>query len=194
MRSTVQNTGVTLSIGLFFTIMVAGLSARLPVALSHGLTAEGLSPSAAARVADLPPVAVLFAAFLGYNPLQTLLGPAIKTLSPAHQAVLTGHSFFSSLISGPFHHGLAIVFSFALVICLIAAAASWLRGAVVRPAPDSSLPQRDPGLARPDSGPLLPDSGLPLPASGLPLSDPGSPLSDPGPVPPAPARAVADSD
>jgi EmrB/QacA subfamily drug resistance transporter len=194
MRSTFQNTGVTLSIGLFFTIMVAGLSARLPVALSHGLTAEGLSPSAAARVADLPPVAVLFAAFLGYNPLQTLLGPAIKTLSPAHQAVLTGHSFFSSLISGPFHHGLAIVFSFALVICLIAAAASWLRGAVVRPAPDSSLPQRDPGLARPDSGPLLPDSGLPLPASGLPLSDPGSPLSDPGPVPPAPARAVADSD
>jgi MFS family permease len=128
MRSTFQNAGMTLSIGLFFTIMIIGLSASLPAALTHGLSAEGVSSGAAARIAHLPPVSVLFAAFLGYNPMSALLGPALKTLSPARRAVLTGHSFFANLISGPFHHGLTIVFSFAVVMCLIAAAASWLRG------------------------------------------------------------------
>jgi MFS family permease len=128
MRSTFQNAGMTLSIGLFFSIMIIGLSASLPAVLTHGLSAEGLSPGAAAKIARLPPVSVLFAAFLGYNPMSTLLGPALKTLSPAHRAVLTGHSFFAHLVSGPFHHGLTIVFTFAVVMCLIAAAASWLRG------------------------------------------------------------------
>ena len=128
MRSTFQNAGMTLSIGLFFSIMVLGLSSSLPASLSHGLTAAGLSPSAAARVASLPPVSVLFAAFLGYNPMRSLLGPALGTLSPTRQAAVTGHAFFPGLISGPFHHGLSIVFTFALVMCLIAAAASWLRG------------------------------------------------------------------
>jgi MFS family permease len=129
MRSTFQNAGMTLSIGLFFSIMVAGLSSSLHASLSSGLTAAGLSPALAARVAGLPPVSVLFAAFLGYNPLKTLLGPALTALPPAKQAAITGHTFFPSLISGPFHHGLAIVFTFALFMCLIAAAASWMRGA-----------------------------------------------------------------
>jgi MFS family permease len=128
MRSTFQNAGMTLSIGLFFTIMVIGLSATLPGALSHGLSAEGLSSGAAAKIAHLPPASVLFAAFLGYNPMSALLGPALRTLSPAHRAVVTGHSFFANLISGPFHHGLTIVFTCGVVLCLIAAAASWLRG------------------------------------------------------------------
>ena len=76
-------------------------------------------------------MSVLFAAFLGYNPMRSLLGPALGTLSPARQAAVTGHAFFPGLISGPFHHGLSIVFTFALVMCLIAAAASWLRGSGV---------------------------------------------------------------
>jgi MFS family permease len=128
MRSTFQNAGMTLSIGLFFTIMVIGLSASLPAALGHGLSAEGVSSGAAAKIARLPPASVLFAAFLGYNPMSALLGSALKTLSPAHRAVITGHRFFADLISGPFHHGLTIVFAFAVVLCLVAAAASWLRG------------------------------------------------------------------
>lgn len=131
MRATFQNTGMTLSIGLFFTIMVVGLASDLPAALTYGLTAQGVSPSAAAKVAGLPPVSVLFAALLGYNPMSTLLGPTINTLSPAHQGARTGHSFFADLISGPFHHGRSIVFTFALAMCLVAAAASWLRGAPV---------------------------------------------------------------
>jgi MFS family permease/cytidylate kinase len=128
MRATFQNAGMTLSIGLFFTIVIIGLAASLPAALTHGLTAEGVPSAAAAKIARLPPVSVLFAAFLGYNPMSTLLGPALKTLSSARRAVITGHSFFADLVSGPFHHGLTIVFTFAVVMCLIAAAASWLRG------------------------------------------------------------------
>jgi hypothetical protein len=150
MRSTFQNAGMTLSIGLFFSIMVAGLSSSLHASLTHGLAAAGLPAAAAAKVANLPPVSVLFAAFLGYNPMQTLLGPTLSTLSPAHRALVTGHGFFPSLISGPFHHGLAIVFTFALIMCLIAAAASWLRGSAVRGAP----------LTAAADGPLLADLAL----------------------------------
>ena len=128
MRSTFQNAGMTLSIGLFFSIMVAGLSGSLSSSLSHGLTAAGLPPATAARVAGLAPVSVLFAAFLGYNPMRSLLGPALGTLPAARQATITGHAFFPGLISGPFHHGLSVVFTFALAVCLVAAAASWLRG------------------------------------------------------------------
>ncbi len=154
MRSTFQNAGMTLSIGLFFSIMVAGLSSSLHASLTHGLTTAGLSAAEAAKVANLPPVSVLFAAFLGYNPMQTLLGPAIKALSPARQAVVTGHGFFPSLISGPFHHGLAVVFTFALIVCLIAAAASWMRGGVVRAQPPVPLADEPPG-STPDVQPSL---------------------------------------
>jgi MFS family permease len=129
MRSTFQNAGMTLSIGLFFTIMVVGLSSSLPAALTHGLMAQGVSSAAVAKVADLPPVSVLFAAFLGYNPMSSLLGPTLKTLPTALQTTITGPSFFANLISAPFLHGLTIVFTFALVMCLVAAGASWLRGA-----------------------------------------------------------------
>ena len=134
MRSTFQNAGMTLSIGLFFTITIIGLSASLPAALSHGLSAQGLSSGDAAKIARLPPASVLFAAFLGYNPMSALLGPALKTVSPAHLAVLTGHRFFADLISGPFHHGLTIVFAFGVAMCIVAAAASWLRGGKAAPA------------------------------------------------------------
>jgi EmrB/QacA subfamily drug resistance transporter len=144
MRSTFQNAGMTISIGLFFTIMVAGLASNLPAALTNGLTAQGVSPSAAAKVADLPPVSVLFAAFLGYNPMSSLLGSTLQTLPSAQQAVLTGPSFFADLISGPFLHGLSIVFTFALVMCLIAAAASWLRGAKTKTAAGVPAGREDP--------------------------------------------------
>jgi MFS family permease len=150
MRATFQNAGMTLSIGLFFSIMVAGLSSSLHGSLTHGLTAAGLSSAAAAKVANLPPVSVLFAAFLGYNPMQTLLGPSLRTLSPARQATVTGHAFFPGLISGPFHHGLAVVFTFALIMCLVAAGASWLRGSAVRRAGTAELGLRAaPGEAVP---------------------------------------------
>ena len=129
MRATFQNAGFVLSIGLFFSLMIAGLAARLPTTLYAGLTANGVPSAAAERIANLPPVGSLFAAFLGYNPIRTLLGPAaLARLSPDQAANLTGTSFFPRLIAEPFRHGLAIVFLAALVMSLVAAGASWLRG------------------------------------------------------------------
>jgi hypothetical protein len=129
MRATFQNAGFVLSIGLFFSLMIAGLAARLPTTLYAGLTANGVPPATAERIAHLPPVGSLFAAFLGYNPVRTLLGPAaLGHLSPAQAANLTGTSFFPQLIAGPFKHGLAIVFLAALAMSLVAVGASWLRG------------------------------------------------------------------
>ncbi len=128
MTATFQNSAMVLSIGIFFTLIILGLASSLPGALTHGLVAQGVPPADAARVGALPPVSVMFAALLGYNPIQTLLGPVITKLPPSHAAYLTGHTFFPSLISGPFSHGLAIAFDFAIAACLIAAVASLLRG------------------------------------------------------------------
>jgi MFS family permease len=140
MRATFQNAGFVLSIGLFFSLMIAGLAARLPTTLYSGLTANGVPPATAERIANLPPVGSLFAAFLGYNPIRTLLGPAaLARLSPAQAANLTGTSFFPRLIAEPFRHGLAIVFLAALVMSVVAAGASWLRGGrYVHEEPDGS--------------------------------------------------------
>jgi MFS family permease len=129
MRATFQNVGFVVSIGSFFSLLIAGLAARLPATMTAGLTANGVPAATADRVAHLPPVGSLFAAFLGENPMRVLLGPAaLGRLRPEQAASLTGRGFFPELIAGPFKHGLVIVFLAALAMSLVAAAASWLRG------------------------------------------------------------------
>jgi MFS family permease len=128
MSATFQNSAQVLSIGIFFTLIILGLASSLPATLTHGLVAQGVPHADAARVAALPPVSIMFAALLGYNPVQTLLGHALSGLPASHAAYLTGRTFFPSLISAPFSHGLAIAFDFAIAACLIAALASLLRG------------------------------------------------------------------
>jgi MFS family permease len=129
MNQTFQNSAQVLSIGIFFTLIVVGLAASLPHAMSSGLEAHGVSAATAERVGDMPPVSILFAAFLGYNPIQSLLGPhALAALSAHDRAVITGHEFFPQLIADPFRHGLHTAFAFAIVACLVAAVASLLRG------------------------------------------------------------------
>ncbi|HEY4450997.1 MAG TPA: MFS transporter [Solirubrobacteraceae bacterium] len=129
MNQTFQNSAQVLSVGVFFTLMVVGLSASLPHAMAAGLQAHGVSTATAQRVAHLPPVSILFAAFLGYNPLQHLVGAhVLASLSAANRATLTGRSFFPHLIAGPFRTGLHEAFLFAIVACLIAAGASLMRG------------------------------------------------------------------
>src|SRR6185369_8963099 len=126
---TFQNSAQVFSIGIFFTLMIVGLASTLPTTLSAGLESHGVDPATAHQVATLPPISILFAAFLGYNPIQHLLGPHALAALPAHdQAVLTGSSFFPTLIAGPFRDGLHVAFAFAIVACLVAAAASALRG------------------------------------------------------------------
>ena len=128
MSATFQNSAMVLSIGIFFTLIILGLAGSLPAALNHGLVAQGVPRADAARVAALPPVSVMFAALLGYNPVQTLLGSAISKLPASHAAYLTGRSFFPALISPSFSNGLSVAFDFAIAACLIAAVASLLRG------------------------------------------------------------------
>jgi MFS family permease len=129
MLATFMNSASVLSIGVFFTLMIVGLAAGLPHTLQHGLVEHGVSSADAARISQLPPVATLFASFLGYNPMATLLGPQVLHSLPAGQsATLTGRQFFPDLISSPFHTALVYAFAFAIVACLIAAVASLLRG------------------------------------------------------------------
>ncbi len=128
MAATFQNSASVLSIGIFFTLIVVGLSASLPHALYHGLLAQGIPAAYAARVAHLPAVGSLFAAFLGYNPIGTLLGPLLPHLSHARVAYLTGRAFFPQLISPAFMSGLRAALDFAAAACLLAGVASALRG------------------------------------------------------------------
>jgi MFS family permease len=129
MRATFFNSGTSLSIGLFFTLMIVGLAQTLPRALTDGLQAHGVSPAVASGIAHQPPVGSLFAAFLGYNPLGTALGalPASATRG-ADLGTLTSKEFFPQLISAPFHHGLVIVLMLAILMSLVGAAASLFRG------------------------------------------------------------------
>jgi MFS family permease len=130
MRSVFQNSGMSLSIGIFFSLMIAGLANTLPRTLSAGLRAQGVSAAVAAHIAALPPVSTLFSALLGYNPVASMLAPSgtLARLPARNAAVLTGRQFFPHLIASPFHHGLVIVFTAAIAMSLLGAVVSLLRG------------------------------------------------------------------
>jgi MFS family permease len=130
MRATFQNSGTAVSIGVVFTLMIIGLSNSLPTTLANGLTKLGVPSGVAHQVATLPPVSSLFASVLGVNPIQHLLAPTgvLAKLPAASQAELTGRAFFPSLLSGPFHSGLIVVFSVSAVLSVLAGLASLLRG------------------------------------------------------------------
>jgi MFS family permease len=128
MAATFQNSASVLSIGVFFSLIIVGLSSTLPAVLFHGLASHGVPQGAASQVSHLPPVGSLFASFLGYNPVGTLLSGTLPHLPHATAAYLTGHKFFPSLVSQPFASGIHTVFYFAAGCCVVAAVASWMRG------------------------------------------------------------------
>ena len=129
MNTTFQNSAQVLSIGIFFTLIIVGLSDHLPAALVSGLTGHGVPLPTAEAISHLPPVSTLFAAFLGYNPAAHLLGPHVLAhLTPTQRATVTGEKFFPSLITNSFKDGLHTAFNFAIVMCLLGAACSWTRG------------------------------------------------------------------
>ena len=130
MRATFQNSGMSISIGIFFSLLIAGLHSTLPRVLTSGLQSHGVPLAVAQHTGSLPPVSTVFAAFLGYNPIQTLLAPTgvLPTLSKSNLSALTGRQFFPNLISSPFHHGLVIVFTAAAIMGAVAAAVSLMRG------------------------------------------------------------------
>jgi hypothetical protein len=177
MRSTFQNSGMALSIGIFFSLMIAGLASTLPRTLTSGLTAQGVPAAVATHVSHLPPVSTMFAALLGYNPIQNLLAPShVLAHLPAHNvAVLTGRQFFPHLISAPFHHGLVIVFTAAAIMSVTGALVSLLRGKQFYY--DDKVPSVDRSAA------MVPN--------GLGLSSPAPGMS--GATPTAPARRDSES-
>ncbi len=129
MRATFQNSATLVSIGLFFSIVTVGLASALPSTLSTGLITNGVPDKTATVIAHLPPTSALFGAFLGYNPIGELIPPSVlHALSPAHQAILLGKSFFPNLIALPFMDSLHAVFYISAGLCLIGAAVSLLRG------------------------------------------------------------------
>ena len=136
-RATGLNCGQTLAISLFFSLLTAGLAARLPQALFSGLAGAGVPASQAAAVANLPPVAMLFATFLGYNPIQSLLGPALHSMPAATARTVTSTAFFPHVISGPFHDGLRLTFGVAAALMLLATVACVL----TRPRPAGAVAQ-----------------------------------------------------
>jgi len=165
MRATFQNSGMSLSIGIFFSLLIIGLASNLPRILARGLHAQGVPLAAATQISHLPPVSTVFAALLGYNPVQHLLGPSgvLASLPAGRAAVLTGHEFFPLLIAGPFHHGLIIVFTAAAAMSLVGAAVSLLRGGqFYYDAPDGAAP----GTAAPAAAPAPEPAAAPALARG----------------------------
>ena len=128
MTATFMGSASVLSIGVFFSLIIAGLSSKLPQALLRGLASQGVAHDYAVKVSHLPAVGTLFSAFLGYNPMRTTLGPELNHLPHATATYLTGHRFFPTLVSHPFATGIHEAFYFAAACCLVAAVASWMRG------------------------------------------------------------------
>ncbi|HLI42617.1 MAG TPA: MFS transporter [Streptosporangiaceae bacterium] len=180
MIATFMNTAFVLSIGIFFTLMVAGLSSRLPSSMSSGLIAQGIPAAAAHALSHLPPIGVLFAAFLGYNPMRTLLGPLLGHLPAVRAAYVSGRQFFPQLITTPFKDGLGVAFAFAIAANGLAAAASLLTGRVTPPAAAAAA-AADPGLAGLRAGGRAGPDGLaaPRPAGQpAPAADPAAGRGD----------------
>jgi MFS family permease len=150
MRSTFQNSGTSLSIGVSFSLMIAGLASALPHTLTSGLAQHGVSHQVAAQIGGLPPVSSLFAAMLGVNPVHYLLSQhgALSSLTPANRNLLTGREFFPNLISGPFHDGLVLVFAVSAALGVIAAAVSLMRGSG-KPAAETEAVPTPAAQARP---------------------------------------------
>jgi MFS family permease len=136
-RATALNCGQTLAISLFFSLLTAGLAARLPQALSSGLDGAGVPAAQAATVAHLPPVAMLFATFLGYNPIKSLLGPTLHLMPAATVRTVTSTAFFPHVVSGPFHDALRLTFGVAAALMLLATVACVL----TRPRPTGAVAQ-----------------------------------------------------
>jgi MFS family permease len=172
MLNTFQNSATVLSMGLFFTIVTLGLASRLPSHLYKGLVAAGVSPSAAHVVANEPPIGSLFSAFLGFNPIQELLGPtgALNHMSPSQVAYVTGRSFFPKLIEEPFASGLHLAFTFAAIATAIAVVASVLRGGRPSRAKQPVVEEIAEGAAETA---LLPDEQVMLQADEQTLGDGG---------------------
>ncbi len=131
MAATIQNSGQTISIAVFFIIIIDALSSSLPGTLHTALIAAGASPQLTAAVDSLPPTGALFSAFLGFNPVQAMLNsyPQLSsTISASTLAMITSKDWFPKVIAGPFMGALGEAFVISAVLSAVAAVVSLLRG------------------------------------------------------------------
>ncbi len=131
MRSTLQNCGQTISQAIFFAIIIISLNATLPAALTTAVANTGAPSQVASAFSHTPAAGALFGAFLGYNPIGTMLngmGTLATSLPSSTINTLESQSFFPNAISAPFMTALTTAFIFAAVLCFIAALFSALRG------------------------------------------------------------------
>ncbi len=143
MRATLQNVGQTVSIAIFFSIVLSALSGSLPSALSSAVASAG-APQLAQYFTYISPTGALFAAFLGYNPIGTLLSSpqlaqVAASLSPAITSTLTSRTFFPDAIAPAFMSSLRIAFYIGAALSIVAAIASAMRGSKPKP-PEPSDP------------------------------------------------------
>ena len=133
MNATLQNTGQTVSIALFFTIIIVALAGSLPTAFSNLMASSGV-PQLSPYFSRVPPTVALFAAFLGYNPMQTILASVPQSVFnsiPSNvMAYLTGNSFFPHAIAGSFMKALDDSFYIGVGLSLAAVLISALRGKI----------------------------------------------------------------
>jgi MFS family permease len=184
MRVTFAQSGMPLSMGLFFTLLVIGLNAKVPSAMDRGLLAHGVSPAAATQLSHLPPLGYMFAAFLGINPLKSLLGPKVLAhLTPAQTATITGRSFFPHLIGTPFKDALLLILAFAVAMSVIAAIASALRGEKYIHVDEESIAQK--AALRHDGHRIHPDD------NGRAVPDPVGDAAEPDEAKPSPEEPLA---
>jgi Arabinose efflux permease len=184
MRVTFAQSGMPLSMGLFFTLLVIGLNAKVPSAMDRGLLAHGVSPAAATQLSHMPPLGYMFAAFLGINPLKSLLGPKVLAhLTPAQTATITGRSFFPHLIGPPFKDALLLILAFAVAMSVIAAIASALRGGKYIHVDEESIAQK--AALRHHGHRIHPDD------NGRAVPDPVGDAAEPDEAKPSPEEPLA---
>ncbi len=155
MRATLQNTGQTVSLAIFFTVIITGLSSSLPAALSNAMASAGV-PQLANSFTSISPTSALFSAFLGYNPMQSILAlPQLSSVvTQIPQLTLTfleGQTFFPNAIAPAFLSALDVSFYIGAALSIAAAVASLLRGKrYMYRAKEQGLPNPVPGALKPN--------------------------------------------
>ena len=159
MRATLQNTGQTVSIAVFFTVIITGLSSSLPSALSAAMIGAGV-PQLASAFTSISPTSALFSAFLGYNPMQSILSlpqlaSVVSQIPPSTVTFLEGQTFFPNAIAPAFISALDLAFYIGAALSVVAAIASLLRGKTSIPGVGELSPRvTDKGAREKDADPV----------------------------------------
>ena len=128
MMTTIQNAGMTASLGLFFTIVLLSLTVNLPVSFNSALSSLGVSNLD--KIFDsTPPTVAMFSAFLGYNPVDTIIASVPGLTVPQNiLSQMEGLTWFPSTLAPAFMSSLRVAFYVGMILSISAAVVSVIRG------------------------------------------------------------------